>query len=187
MRAGKKEIEISGAAARARINLDGNGDARIDSGSGFMDHMLAALAKVASFDLEAATSGSSISRQAALGRAIGLALDEAMLDRSGIRRYGWAAVPMDESLACVAVDFSGRPYLVISGSFAGERISDLETYQVRSFLDALCIGARLTMHIRFYGENDHHKIESIFKAMGLALSAAAGSRAGGVLSTKGMI
>lgn len=187
MRAGKKEIEISGAYARARIDLDGKGSALVDSGSGFMDHMLAALAKVASFDLKAASSGSSISRQAALGMAIGLALDDALLDRTGICRYGWASVPMDEALACVAVDFSGRPYLVMSGSFAGERIADLETYQIRSILESLSIGARLTVHIRFCGENDHHKAESIFKALGLALSAAASRREGGVLSTKGVI
>ena len=98
-----------------------------------------------------------------------------------------ASVPMDEALADVALDFSGRPYLVMSGEFRGERIGDFEVQLLQPFLEALCVGARLTLHVRFYGENDHHKVESIFKALGFALRQAAAKEGTGVPSTKGVI
>ena len=108
-------------------------------------------------------------------------------DRSGIRRYGSASVPMDEALADVALDFSGRPYLVMAGEFRGERIGDFEVQLLQPFLEALCVGARLTLHVRFYGENDHHKAESIFKALGFAIRQAVAKEGTGVPSTKGVI
>ncbi|MDD3552358.1 MAG: imidazoleglycerol-phosphate dehydratase, partial [Methanothrix soehngenii] len=100
--------------AQATVNLDGSGQAKAASGSGFLDHMLLALARTANIDL-VAESEEGLWRAQTLGRAIGLALDDALGDRSGICRYGSASVPMDESLADVALDFSGRPYLIVSG------------------------------------------------------------------------
>jgi imidazoleglycerol-phosphate dehydratase len=94
---------------------------------------------------------------------------------------------MDEALADVALDFSGRPYLVMIGELESERIGDFETQLLQAFLEALCVGARLTLHVRFYGENDHHKIESIFKALGFAIHQAATKEGSGVPSTKGVI
>ena len=118
---------------------------------------------------------------------MGLALDDALGDRSGICRYGSASVPMDESLADVALDFSGRPYLIVSGEFRGGRIGDFEAMLLEPFLEALSNAAGLTVHIRFYGENDHHKMECIFKALGLALRQAAAKGGMGIPSTKGVI
>ncbi len=172
--------------AQATIDLDGSGQAKAASGSGFLDHMLASLARTANIDL-VAKSEEGLWRAQSLGKAIGLALDDALGDRNGICRYGSASVPMDESLADVALDFSGRPYLIISGEFRGERIGDFEIMFLEPFLEALSNAAGLTVHIRFYGENDHHKMECIFKALGLALRLATAKGGAGIPSTKGVI
>jgi imidazoleglycerol phosphate dehydratase HisB len=87
----------------------------------------------------------------------------------------------------VALDFSGRPYLVMAGEFRGDKIGDFEVQLLQPLLEALCVGARLTLHVRFYGENDHHKAESIFKALGFAIRQAAAREGTGVPSTKGVI
>jgi imidazoleglycerol-phosphate dehydratase len=148
--------------------------------------MLAALARTAGLDLSARAEPGFYKTEA-LGAAIGRALDQSLADRRGIRRYGSASVPMDEALADVSLDFSGRPYLVLSGEFRSERIGDFECSLLAPFLEALVQGARLTLHVRFYGENDHHKMESIFKAMGLAIRQAVGVEGTGIPSTKGVI
>jgi len=186
MRKGKAEGVFRECGANAVLDLDGSGKALVSSGSGFLDHMLTALARTALLDLTAEAKPGFYKTQA-LGEAIGLALDESLGDRSGIRRYGSSSVPMDEALADVALDFSGRPYLVISGEFRGESIGDFEVQLLQPFLEALCTGARLTLHVRFYGENDHHKAESIFKALGFALRQAWAQEGTGVPSTKGVI
>ncbi|MCK9442613.1 MAG: imidazoleglycerol-phosphate dehydratase [Methanothrix sp.] len=186
MRKGKAEGVFRECGANAALDLDGSGRAQISCGSGFLDHMLTALARTALLDLTAEAKPGFYKTQA-LGEAIGLALDGSLGDRSGIRRYGSSSVPMDEALADVALDFSGRPYLVISGEFRGERIGDFEVQLLQPFLEALCTGARLTLHVRFYGENDHHKAESIFKALGFALRQAWAREGTGVPSTKGVI
>jgi len=172
--------------ARASIELDGSGRAETASGWGFLDHMLTALARTANMDLMA-EADEGFWRAQALGRAIGLALDDALGDRSGIYRYGSASVPMDEALADLALDFSGRPYLALSGEFRGERAGDFELMLLGPFLESLSTAAGLTVHIRFYGENDHHKMECIFKALGLALRQAAAKGSVGIPSTKGVI
>jgi imidazoleglycerol phosphate dehydratase HisB len=168
------------------VDLDGSGKAVVSSGSGFLDHMLTALARTALLDLTVQTEKGFYKTQA-LGAAIGQALNCGLGDRSGIRRYGAASVPMDEALADVALDFSGRPYLVIAGEFRGEMIGDFEVQLLQPFLEALCVGARLTLHVRFYGQNDHHKAESIFKALGFAIRQAVALEGTGVPSTKGVI
>lgn len=186
MRKGKAEGVFRECRANAALDLDGSGKALVSSGSGFLDHMLTALARTALLDLTAEAKPGFYKTQA-LGEAIGLALDESLGDRSGIRRYGSSSVPMDEALADVALDFSGRPYLVMAGEFRGERIGDLDVQLLQPFLEALCTGARLTLHVRFYGENDHHKAESTFKALGFALRQAWAQEGTGVPSTKGVI
>lgn len=185
-RKGEANAEFRGSKACVGLDLDGTGKADICSGSGFLDHMLRAFARTCLVDLTARAE-SGFYRNEALGEAMGLALDSALKDRSGIRRYGSAAVPMDEALAEVALDFSGRPYLVFAGKFGGERIGDFEVQGIRSFLEALANGARLTLHIRFSGENDHHQVESIFKALGLVVRQATAREGEGVPSTKGVI
>jgi len=186
MRKGEAEGLFRESRAKAALNLDGSGKAVVSSGSGFLDHMLTALARTAQLDLTAQAEP-GFYRTQALGSAIGLALDSCLGDRSGIRRYGSSSVPMDETLADVALDFSGRPYLVMAGEFRSERIGDFEVQLLQPFLEALCVGARLTLHVRFSGENDHHKMESIFKALGNALRQAAKKEGTGVPSTKGVI
>jgi imidazoleglycerol phosphate dehydratase HisB len=172
--------------ANAAVDLDGSGKAVVSSGSGFLDHMLTALARTALLDLKA-DAEKGFYRTQALGSAIGLALDSSLGDRSGIRRYGAASVPMDEALADVALDFSGRPYLVMTGEFRSERIGDFDVQLLQPLLEALCVGARLTLHVRFYGENDHHKAESVFKALGFAIREAVAIEGTGIPSTKGVI
>jgi imidazoleglycerol phosphate dehydratase HisB len=149
--------------------------------------MMAALCRTAQLNLEAKVEGGQLSRCTTLGRAIGLAIKDALEDKRGMRRYGNSAVPMDDALAEVALDFSGRAYLVFRGEFSGPRIGDLETYEVKAVMEALADGARLTLHIRFYGENDHHKAESIFKALGLAMREAMRIEGTEIPSTKGII
>ena len=186
MRKGESKVEFKGSNACAGIDLDGSGSVDLCSGWGFFDHMLNAFARTALLDLTARSDG-GFYRGEALGKAIGQSLDQALGDRRGIRRYGSAAVPMDEALAEVALDFSGRPFLAFVGEFRGDRIGDFETFQIRAFLEALTNGARLTLHIRFFGENDHHKAESIFKALGFAVRQAVRVEGTDVPSTKGII
>jgi len=186
MRKGEAEGLFRECRAKASLNLDGSGQAAVGSGSGFLDHMLTALARTAQLDLTAKAEPGFYSTEA-LGAAMGQALDCCLGDRSGIRRYGSASVPMDEALADVALDFSGRPYLVMAGEFRGEKIGDFDVQLLQPFLEELCVGARLTLHVRFYGENDHHKAESIFKALGFALRQAAAREGTGIPSTKGVI
>ena len=187
LRKGSSNLELRGAKASANIDLDGSGKVKSSSGSAFLDHMLAAFSGTGRVDIETKANGSSYHRTIILGRAIGLAVNDALGDHSGIRRYGTAAVPMDESLAEVALDFSGRPYLVFCGEFAGHGIGDIEAQEIKDFMESFADGARLTLHLRFHGENDHHKAESIFKALGLAVRDAVRKEGIGVPSTKGVI
>jgi imidazoleglycerol phosphate dehydratase HisB len=186
MRKGEGSAQFGECRAHASLDLDGAGIAEVSSGSGFLDHMLRAFARTGSIDLQARSEG-SLFRAQTLGSAIGAALDGALAERKGIRRYVSAAIPMDEALAEVALDFSGRPYLVLAGTFRGERVGDFELQEVKAFLEALCNQARLTLHIRFSGENDHHQVESVFKALGMAIRLAAAREGDGVPSTKGVI
>ena len=184
---GNSDLEFGGAKANVNIDLDGSGKVSSSSGLAFLDHMLAAFSVTSRVDLVVNAEGSSYQLATVIGRAVGLALNDALEDRSGIRRYGSAVVPMDESLAEVALDFSGRPYIVFCGEFAGSSIGDLLTQDIKAFMESLADGARLTLHIRFYGENDHHKAESIFKALGFAVREAIRKEGTGVPSTKGVI
>lgn len=186
MRKGYAESLYRDCRAKAELNLDGEGKATVNSGSGFLDHMLTALARTSGWNIKA-SNDPGIHKIEALGAAIGQALDKSLGERQGIRRYGSASVPMDEALADVSLDFSGRPYLILTGELKCARIGDFDSDLLAPFLEALAIGARLTLHVRFYGENDHHKIESIFKALGLATRQAAGLEGMGVPSTKGLI
>jgi imidazoleglycerol phosphate dehydratase HisB len=186
LRRGEAEVVKRGSEAKAAIDLEGQGRAKLSSGSAFLDHMLHSLSALGSFDLAVEATG-GLGRAEAVGGALGEALDRALGSRRGIRRYGWAIVPMDEALAEVALDLGGRAYLVMEGSFSGERIGDLGTGEIRPFFESFSTGGRLTLHCRFQGENDHHKAESIFKATGLALKKAAFQEGTSIPSTKGAI
>lgn len=186
MRKGDAEFEFKGSKACVGLDLDGSGKADVCSGWGFLDHMLVAFCRTGQLDLTARAEG-GFWKVEALGNAIGLALGSAIGDGSGIRRYGSVAVPMDEAQSEVALDFGGRAYLVFLGDFSGEKIGDFEVQQIKPFLEGLTQGARLTLHVRFSGENDHHKAESVFKALGLAVRQAVAKEGAGVPSTKGVI
>ncbi|MFB3766641.1 MAG: imidazoleglycerol-phosphate dehydratase [Methanotrichaceae archaeon] len=187
MRKGKASFKRRDSLSSVSIDLDGSGKVDISSDSAFLDHMLNAFSRTGRLDLDAKVIGDGHNCYRALGNSIGLAIDMALGDRDGIRRYGSATIPMDESLADVALDFSGRTYVVFEGCFKGDKIGDLETQEIKRFLEALADGARMTLHIRFYGENDHHKAESIFKALGFAVRQAVTKEGKGIPSTKGVI
>lgn len=188
MRKGEGISEVGDARARVEVNVDGKGDADLNSGSGFLGHMLTALAKMSKIDISAKAEGEvAAQRSRALGLALGKALGAALGEKRGIRRYGWAAVPMDEALAKVALDLSGRPYLVMNGEFEGDTIGDLATQNVRTILEALTEEGLITLNVNFDGKNDHHKAESVFKALGLALKEAKRIEGTEVLSTKGVL
>jgi len=177
------------------LNLDGSGQADNDTGVGFLDHMLHALARHARFDLSVKATGDlHIDEHHTVedvGITLGRALNEALGDRKGITRMGNAITPMDESLALVAVDLGGRGYFVFDGHFDTERIGQMGTSLIPHFLESLAHAAKLNLHARLLtGKDDHHKAEAIFKALARALNQAAAidpQLAGQIPSTKGAI
>lgn len=161
---------------RVRVDLEGSGRSDVDTGLGFLDHMLELLAAHALLDLEVRARGDLHVDEhhtvEDVGIVLGRAMAKALGERRGIRRYGFL-LPMDESLARVAVDLGGRSYLVFRAEFSRERVGDLPTELVEDFLKALADHLRANVHVSVeYGRNDHHRIEAIFKALGRALRAA---------------
>lgn len=176
------------------INLDGRGRSTIATGLGFLDHMLTALATHARLDLELTCNGDlevddhhSVEDSAlALGRAI----DEALGDRTGIRRFGSAYAPLDESLARVVIDLSGRPHAAVQLDLQREMLGAVACENVTHFFVSLAMAGRLTLHVDVLrGGNDHHKAEAAFKALALALRQAVepDERVNGAPSTKGTL
>ena len=176
------------------LTLDGTGQADISTGLGFYDHMLHHVAHHGLFDLRIRASGDlHIDEHHTVedvAIALGQALDEALGDRAGITRMADAFVTMDEALAHVVVDLSGRPYAVFEGAFVSPMIGQLATTLIPHALESLATHARMNLHTRvLYGRDDHHKAEAIFKALGRALDAATriDPRRTGVPSTKGTL
>ncbi|NLZ70211.1 MAG: imidazoleglycerol-phosphate dehydratase HisB [Clostridiaceae bacterium] len=193
-RCAEVERKTAETAITVRLNLDGTGEACIDSGQGFFDHMLQQVVKFSLIDLELSCAGDikvDFHHSAEdIGLTLGTALAEALGERRGIRRYADVRVPMDEALAEVCLDFSGRPYLVFRGEFSQERSGEFELCLVREFLQGLAQKAGLTLHVNLlYGYNAHHEAEAIFKALGLALRKALSKdeRRDGIPSTKGSL
>lgn len=179
---------------RAAINLDGIGDSDCQTGVGFFDHMLDLLARHSLIDLRIHAEGDlqvdAHHTVEDVGLVLGSALEQALADKRGIYRYGWAIVPMDESLAQVAVDLSGRPAFVFNVPFKGELIGLFSVELVEEFFKAFSTSARINLHITVpYGSNNHHISEAIFKATAKALRQAvsADPRNPGVPSTKGSL
>jgi imidazoleglycerol-phosphate dehydratase/histidinol-phosphatase len=175
---------------RVKVDLDRPAEPRISTGLGFFDHMLEQIGKHGGFALELECQGDlhidehHTVEDSAL--ALGQALREALGDKRGIGRYGFT-LPMDESLATAALDFSGRPYLVFSGRFARERVGDLPTELVPHFFRSLCESAGLNLNLNVQGDNDHHKVEACFKATARALRQAVRREGSELPSTKGML
>jgi imidazoleglycerol-phosphate dehydratase len=173
--------------------LDGEGKYSIATGISFFNHMLELFARHGFFDLKIEASGDTeVDHHHTVedvGIALGRALKEALSDFEGIRRYGHAVVPMDETLCSVAIDISGRPYLVWNGEIQG-RAGMFDVEVAKEFFLAFVREAKVCLHVNLlYGENAHHKIESIFKAFGRALrdACAKDEYLKGVLSTKGVL
>ncbi len=179
---------------RVKLDLDGTGQRKVKTGIGYFDHMLEQLAFHGLLDLELTCEGDlhvdSHHTVEDVGLALGKAIDQALGERTGIRRYGHAYIPMDETLARVVLDFSGRPEFHHEGAFSHERIGELETQMVWHFFKSLALTSRMTLHMAvLYGENDHHKAEALFKGLARAMSdsVALDPRRAGVSSTKGKL
>ena len=180
-----KETQI-----QVEVDLDRTGEPQVATGLGFFDHMLEQLGKHGGFAMSLRCDGDlhidehHTVEDSAL--ALGQALREALGDKRGIGRYGFT-LPMDESLASVALDFSGRPYLVFDGSFARERVGELPTELVPHFFRSLCESAGLNLNLQVRGDNDHHKVEACFKATARALRQAIRREGSELPSTKGLL
>lgn len=176
------------------LALDGSGAAGVETGVGFFDHLLTALATHGLFDLQVKTTGDLVIddhhtvEDTAL--ALGAAFAEALGDRAGIRRFGDARAPMDEALAEAVVDFSGRPYAAIDLELTTPYVGNLTTQNLPHALEAFARTAGLTLHLRSRGSNDHHVAEAAFKALARALREAVEidpRRGGQVPSSKGSL
>lgn len=181
-------------AIRLKLGIDGNGISTVETGVGFLDHMLTLFSKHGLFDLEVKADGDlrvdAHHTVEDVGIVLGQALKQALGDKKSIRRYGTSMVPMDEALASVSLDLGGRPYLVCNVRFTNERVGDMDTELVEEFFRAVSVNAGMNLHINVqYGNNNHHMAEAIFKAFGRALDEAARTdeRITGVMSTKGML
>ena len=176
------------------LNLDGEGKAEVATGIGFLNHMLVLLAKHAFLDLTVKASGDlevdSHHTVEDCGIVLGQALKQAVGDKTGMHRYGSCFLPMDEALAHVVLDFSGRPFLVWQAEIPKVTLGNLEAEMVEEFFRAVASESGMTLHVRLlYGRNTHHIIEAIFKAFARALAegVAIDSRVKGVMSSKGKL
>lgn len=184
-----KETDI-----HARLNLDGEGSASVNTGIGFFDHMLEGFSKHGFFDLDITVRGDlDVDGHHTVedaGIVLGNAIREAVGDKKGIRRYGYFILPMDDALALCAVDLCGRPYLQFDCSFPNAMVGSFDTSLVKEFFYAVSYSAAMNIHIKMLsGENSHHMIEAVFKAFAKALDEAVSmdGRIRDVLSTKGSL
>jgi len=176
------------------LNLDGAGKADVSTGLGFFDHMLTLLARHSLIDMSVKAAGDlHVDGHHTVedsGIVIGQALDKALGNRSGITRYGSATVPMDETLATVALDLGGRAYLVYDARYPVDRVGDFDVELIREFLIAMANNAKMNLHIHVpYGVNAHHIAEGVFKSLARALRQAVepDPRVTGIPSTKGSL
>ena len=193
-----RSAEISRSTAetdiRASLALEGRGDGSRATGVGFFDHLLDALARHGGMDLDVRAEGDLETGPhhtvEDVGLALGQALDEALGDRAGIRRFGHAVVPMDEARAACAIDVSGRPYACFEGELPEARVADFDTDLAEEFVRAVAGSAKLTVHLETQaGTNAHHMVEAAFKALARALRTAVevDPAESGVPSTKGLL
>ncbi len=176
------------------LDLDGEGDVDADTGVGFLDHMLEALGKHGLFDLTVDADGDvddtgEHHTVEDVAIVLGTAFDEALDSRDGIRRFGDSRAPLDEAVASVVVDLSGRSHTREDFTFNREKVADMSTEMVPHFYTSWAANAGATLHVESTGDNDHHVVEASFKAFALALDEATSvdDRRGGVPSTKGKL
>ena len=173
------------------LNLDG-GSVQIDTGIGFFDHMLTAMAFYAKMGLEVTARGDlhvdAHHTVEDVGIVLGQALKQALGDKVGIRRFASAFIPMDEALCHTALDFSNRAYLHFDAAMPQERIGDYESCLTEEFMRAVAMNSATTLHMRaLYGKNAHHITEALFKSLGVCIQDAAQISGEGVTSTKGVV
>ena len=193
-----RKKQISRATAETSINLDfsidGSGETDIQTGVGFLDHMLTLFTKHGLFDLSVECDGDIEVDQHHTVEDIGIVLGQAFYDsigtKEGIDRYATVSIPMDEALSTVSIDISGRPFFVYNVEGLKDKVGEFDTELVEEFFQAFVSHAKVTLHINLqYGKNSHHIIESIFKAFGRSLRAASkiNPEVKGIPSTKGML
>lgn len=176
------------------FDLDGRGDAKVDTGIGFFDHMLDGFARHGLFDLNVKVTGDLVvdchHTIEDTGIVLGNAIKKAVGDKKGIKRFGSCMLPMDETLVLCAVDLSGRPYLSFDAEFTTDRVGYMDTEMVKEFFYAISYSAGMNLHLRVItGGNNHHMIEAMFKAFAKALDEATiiDPRITDILSTKGSL
>ena len=195
MRTATIERRTKETSVNVSLNLDGSGQYRVSTGIGFLDHMLEQLARHSLIDLEVETKGDlhidSHHTTEDTGIAIGEAVAQALGDRAGIRRYGAARIPMDETLTRVTLDVSNRPYLIWRVEFTRPKLGEMDTELFKEWFQAFAQAAGITLHVEnLYGENNHHIVESCYKGLARALRQAIEidpRQAGEIPSTKGVL
>ncbi|MFA6309453.1 MAG: imidazoleglycerol-phosphate dehydratase HisB [Clostridia bacterium] len=176
------------------FKIDGSGIGEIETGIGFFDHMLTLFSRHGLFDVKLKAKGDlnvdAHHTVEDIGIVLGQAIKKALGDKKSIKRYGSSFVPMDESLALCAIDVGGRPFVVFDAQFTSDKVGEMETDMIVEFFRAIAFNSGINLHIKvFYGGNNHHISEAIFKAFAKALDEATSidKRIEGVLSTKGML
>ncbi len=173
------------------FTIDGTGVSDINTDVAFLDHVLGSFARHGLFDLAITASGDIELGDHHLvediGIVLGQAISQSLGDCRGIARFADVRVPMDEAMASVAIDLSGRSYLVFDADFSSDLVGDLATQMVSHFFHSLCANAGINAHISAYGVNDHHIVEAIFKAFGIALFRSATIERSDIPSTKGVL
>ena len=191
MRNARISRETRETQIHVELELDGTGSSKVDTGIGFLDHMLTAFARHGNFDLTVDAKGDLVVDEHHLiedtGIVLGQAIAQALGDKAGIARFGEARIPMDEALADVALDLGGRSYLVMNAEFTAPMVGGFGTQLVEHFFESLAENAKLNLHATVYGKNDHHKIEALFKSFAYALRRAVVVEGTEIKSTKGVI
>lgn len=177
---------------RCMVALDSKENSEIDTGIGFFDHMLALMAKHGRMQMVLKADGDLVVDDhhtiEDCGIVLGMVFDQLLGNKGGIERYGTFFCPMDEALAMVSIDISGRPYLVYDVPIGREMVGDMAVEMAKEFFYAFAMRSGMTIHIKLlYGSNGHHCLEAVFKAFGHALKAAVKENEDGVLSTKGVL
>ncbi|GFO96715.1 imidazoleglycerol-phosphate dehydratase [groundwater metagenome] len=191
MRESKITRKTNETDIEVKISLDGTGNTNINTGIAFFDHMLISFAKHGSIDLMVKARGDLTVDDhhtvEDVGITLGSALKKALGEKKGIERFGEARVPMDEALATAALDISGRSYLAFDAKLANQNIGGFNPQNTRHFFESVVSNAGINAHLAVTGENDHHKIEALFKAFAVALKRAVRISGTGVPSTKGVL
>ena len=192
MRIAKIERKTLETEVLVEINLDGKGNSEINTGIGFLDHMLTLVAFHGSFDLKVNCNGDLYVDEhhtvEDIGITLGQAFNKALGDKNGIKRYSSIYIPMDEALCNTVLDISNRPYLVFNVNFERSKVGNMDTQNFNEFFRAFVNESKTTLHINLlYGDNDHHKIEAVFKAFARALKEGIQITSDKVSSSKGVL